>query len=322
MKKPLIKIEALKKYYPVKKGLFYKTVGWIKAVDGISLEIEQGKTLGLVGESGCGKTTLGRSILRLLEPDSGKIFFDQKEITKISNRQMRSLRKDMQIVFQDPFNSLDPRFTVGRIISEGLGFFGQLSKREIQKQVAQLLEVVGLSRDAANRYPHSFSGGQRQRIGIARAISLRPLFLVLDEPISSLDVSVQAQIINLFYDLQEQFSLTYLFITHDLNVTRTFCDQVAVMYLGQIVEKAPNLELFAGPLHPYTQALLSAVPVSDPKDRKNRSRLRGEVTSGLKLPSGCRFRTRCPKAMDVCARHQPVLKQASPGHYLSCHLVN
>lgn len=317
----LIKINQLKKYFPVKKGLLYKIIGWIKAVDEVSLEIEQGKTLGLVGESGCGKTTLGRLILRLLEPDSGEIFFKDKEITHISGQNMRELRQEMQTVFQDPFGSLDPRFTVSRIVAEGLQIFRRLSNKEIKQEVKTLLDIVGLPVDAINRYPHQFSGGQRQRIGIARAISLRPSFLVLDEPVSSLDVSVQAQIINLLYDLQEKFSLSYLFITHDLNVTRLVSDDVAVMYLGKIIEKASSAELFTKPTHPYTQALLTAVPVADPKMRRKKLLLKGEVAQALNPPSGCRFRTRCPYVLDICSHQEPALKEIASNHTVACHLV-
>lgn len=321
MRDVLIKINLLKKYFPVKKGLLYKIIGWIKAVDGISLEIEKGKTLGLVGESGCGKTTLGRSILRLIEPDSGEIFFKDREITYISSPQMRKLREQMQIVFQDPFGSLDPRFTVSRIVAEGLQIFSRWGGYEIKAKVKELLDVVGLPSDAINRYPHQFSGGQRQRIGIARAISLKPSFLVLDEPVSSLDVSVQAQIINLLYDLQEKFSLSYLFITHDLNVTRLVSDDVAVMYLGKIVEKASSAELFSKPAHPYTQALLTAMPATEPKMRKKKLLLKGEVASALNPPSGCRFRTRCPRVLDICSHQEPGLKEITSNHAVACHLV-
>jgi len=322
MNSVLVKVDSLKKYYPVKRGLLYRVVGWIKAVDGVSLKIEKGKTLGLVGESGCGKTTLGRSILRLLKPDSGKVFFREREITGLSAGQMRRLREDMQIVFQDPFGSLDPRFTVSRIVGEGLRVFKPLSRREIEEKVRGLLETVGLPDNAINRYPHEFSGGQRQRIGIARAISLDPSFLVLDEPVSSLDVSVQAQIINLLYDLQEKLGLAYLFITHDLNVIKQVSDDVAVMYLGKVVEKAANTELFAQPQHPYTRALLSAVPVTDPSQRKERALLKGEVASGLNPPSGCQFRMRCPHAMEICSRQEPLLKEISLGHSAACHLYH
>lgn len=320
MKDVLLKVNSLKKYFPVKRGLLYRIVGWIRAVDEVSLEIEKAKTLGLVGESGCGKTTLGRSILRLIEPDSGEIFFKGRQITHISTRLMRRLREDMQIVFQDPFGSLDPRFTVSRIVGEGLRIFKKSRGREVKERVRELLEVVGLPSDAINRYPHEFSGGQRQRIGIARAISLDSSFLVLDEPVSSLDVSVQAQIINLLSDLQQRLGLSYLFITHDLNVIRQVSDDVAVMYLGKIVEAAGNEELFNKPQHPYTRVLLEAVPVPDPGQRKKRKLLQGEVASALNPPSGCRFRTRCPYVMGICSQEEPLLREVAPGHSVACHL--
>jgi oligopeptide/dipeptide ABC transporter ATP-binding protein len=316
----LLKINSLKKYYPVKRGLLYKIVGWIKAVDEVTLKVDRGKTLGLVGESGCGKTTLARTILRLIQPDGGKIFFKGKEITHLSQRQMRKMRQDMQIVFQDPFDSLDPRFTVGRILAEGLKIFRVLGAREMGGRIRELLQMVNLPIDAINRYPHEFSGGQRQRIGIARAISLNPSFLVLDEPVSSLDVSVQAQIISLLTNLQQKLGLSYLFITHDLNVIRELSDDVAVMYLGKIVEEASNLELFKNPAHPYTKVLLEAMPISDPRQRKERLLLKGEVVSAMNLPSGCRFRTRCPYAMDVCSCQEPPLRAINSKHFVACHL--
>jgi len=316
----VVSIKSLKKYFPIKRGLLSRTVGWVKACDGVSLEIKRGQTMGLVGESGCGKTTLGRSILRLLEPDSGEIFFEGQEITRLPQAQMRGLRQKMQIVFQDPFSSLNPRFTVSRIVSEGLLVFRTLSADQLKQRVVELLDLVGLSADVVNRYPHEFSGGQRQRIGIARAISLNPAFLVLDEPISSLDVSIQAQILNLLSRLQKKLKLSYLFITHDLNVARLISDQVAVMYLGRVVEQAPGQELFDNPLHPYTQLLLQAIPVADPTKRKKRVKIRTDVDQTQAVRSGCCFRDRCLRAINRCEFDQPTLKKISPGHFVSCHL--
>ncbi|MBN3038442.1 MAG: ABC transporter ATP-binding protein [Candidatus Omnitrophica bacterium] len=315
----IVKIENLKKYFPVRRGFLHRTVGWIQAVDGVSLEIKKGSTLGLVGESGCGKTTLGRAILRLIEPDSGEIYYEQENVTRLKGQAIRRLRQNMQIVFQDPDSSLNPRFTVSRIVGEGMHIFKLAPKDEIKQRVKELIDMVGLPLDSLNRYPHQFSGGQRQRIGIARALSMKPSFIVLDEPVSSLDVSVQAQIINLLYELQEKICLSYLFITHDLNVTRQVANDVAVMYMGKVVEVSQTEELFNKPAHPYTRLLLEAMPISDPAKRKERPDVKGEVGSAFNLPTGCRFRNRCPLAINICSLREPQLKEISPGHLVACH---
>ncbi len=320
----LLEVRNLKKYFPIKRGIvFSRHVGDVKAVDNISFNIRKGETLGLVGESGCGKSTVARVIIRLLEPTDGEIIFEGKDITKIPQNELRKLRRDMQIIFQDPYSALNPRMTVSEIIGEPLEVHKVVNNsKEKQKRIQELLELVGLAPYHANRYPHEFSGGQRQRIGIARALALNPKFIVADEPTSALDVSVRAQIINLMQDLQKEFGLTYLFISHDLSVIRHICDRILVMYLGKLVEIAPNEELYSSPLHPYTQALLSAVPIPDPEVLGKRKKviLLGDVPSPVNPPSGCRFHPRCPYVMDVCSKVEPQLKEIKKGHFTACHL--
>ncbi len=315
MTKPLLEVKNLKKYFKTSKGMLH-------AVDDISFTIEAGKTLGIVGESGCGKSTAGRSILRLLEPTSGEVNFEGRDVTKLSQEEMRRMRKKMQIIFQDPFSSLDPRMTVNQIISQPIINNRLLKgKRVIENRVLELMETVGLAERLINTYPHELDGGRRQRIGIARALAMDPSFIVCDEPVSALDVSIQAQILNLLKELQEKMGLTYMFITHNLSVVNYFSDDIAVMYLGQIVEKAPAEELFNNPLHPYTQALLSAIPVPDLGKRRERILLKGEITSPVNLPNECRFAKRCAYAQDRCRQGIPPLKEVSPGHFVACVLV-
>ncbi|CAM3082768.1 dipeptide ABC transporter ATP-binding protein [Paenibacillus sediminis] len=322
MTETLLEVRNLKKYYPIQKGLLGRTQGYVKAVDDISFSIKKGETFGLVGESGCGKSTTGRSLLRLIEPSSGQILFEGEDITKLSQAEMRKRRKEMQIVFQDPYSSLDPKHTVQRILEEPLIVHGVKSSAERQKTIAQLIDVVGLTKAHLSRYPHQFSGGQRQRIGIARALALKPKLIVADEPVSALDVSIQSQVINLLKDLQREFGLTYIFIAHDLSVVKHISDRVAVMYLGRIVEIATKDKLYAEPQHPYTQALLSAVPEPDPEAKRERILLKGEVPSPANAPIGCAFHTRCPAAMDICKTERPVLKETSDGHLNACHLYS
>jgi oligopeptide/dipeptide ABC transporter ATP-binding protein len=320
MSKPLVEIQNLKKYFPVRKGLLQSVVGHVKAVDDVSFTINEGETLGLVGESGCGKTTVGRTLLRLYEPTSGRIFFDGRDVTELSGAPLRNLRRDMQIVFQDPFSSLNPRMTIKSIVEEGLVIHRVGTRKDRLRRVEEVLTRVGLDTSYINRYPHEFSGGQRQRISIARALMLNPRFIVLDEPISALDVSIQSQIINLLNDLKQEFKLTYLFISHDLSVVEYISDRVAVMYLGEIVETATSEQLYKSPLHPYTKALLSSVPSIDPANKQKRMILEGDVPSPINPPSGCRFHPRCPLAMDIC-KHQDPGPLNIEGHVVRCHAV-
>ena len=319
-KNTTLRVEGLKKYFPVRRGFFQRTAGWIKAVDGIDLEIEPGKTLGLVGESGCGKSTVAKVILRLIEPDEGKLIYKGSDITNISHKEMKHLRKEMQIVFQDPFGSLNPRMTVGQTIEEGLRVM-DLSKGERRDRRDELLEMVGISAISSDRYPHEFSGGQRQRVGVARALSVSPSLIICDEPVSALDVSIQAQIINLLKDLQDRLGLSYLFISHDLNVVGYLSDKVAVMYLGHIMEYANAEELFETPLHPYTLALLSAVPVADPDKRLELKSLSGDVPSPLDPPPGCKFQGRCPQVEERCREEEIGFARVSKDHLVRCWKV-
>ena len=318
---PLLSVRGLKKHFIVKGGVLGREVDRVYAVDGVSLDIAPGETLGLVGESGCGKSTTGRCIMRLLDVTAGEIWFEGRDVTRIDGAALRGLRRDLQIIFQDPYASLNPRHTVGTIISEAL-IIHRLAKnrRELENRIVDLLETVGLEADHMRRYPHEFSGGQRQRIGIARALAVEPKLIVCDEPVSALDVSIQAQVINLLEDLQRKFSLTYLFIAHDLSVVEHISDRVAVMYLGRVVEIASARELYDNPRHPYTEALLSAVPIPDPKVKRKRIVLQGDVPNPIHPPAGCHFHTRCPIAVARCSVEIPALEQGRPGHWVACHL--
>src|SRR5216117_1619370 len=315
----LLEIRNLKKHFPVGEGLFSRNKGAVKAVDGVSLTVEEGETLGIVGESGCGKSTLGRTILRLVEPTSGEVIFQGKNLLSLSQRDLRDMRRQMQIIFQDPYASLNPRMRVGDIVGEGLEIHKLAKGKAKRDRVIELLNQVGLREDHYNRYPHEFSGGQRQRIGIARALAVSPKFIVADEPVSSLDVSIQAQIINLLQELQEKFGLTYLFIAHDLSVVEHISTRVAVMYLGKIVEIAPARELYTNPQHPYTEALLSAVPIPDPTVKKKRIILEGDVPSPINPPKGCHFHTRCMYKDKICEEVEPEFKDIGGGHWVACH---
>jgi oligopeptide transport system ATP-binding protein len=319
----LIRVEDLKMHFPIYRGVFQKQVGAVRAVDGITFSIKRGETLGLVGESGCGKSTTGRAILQLYKPTSGHVYYEDQDLTTLKGEELRHMRRRMQMIFQDPYASLNPRMTVGDIIGEPLIVHNVASGKEVQDRVENLLQLVKMNPSFATRYPHEFSGGQRQRIGVARALALQPAFIVCDEPISALDVSIQAQVINLLEDLQSEFHLTYLFIAHDLSMVRHISDRVAVMYLGTIAEIAGRNELYASPLHPYTQALLSAVPIPDPVIEADRRRviLEGDVPSPANPPSGCHFRTRCPLAKEICAEQNPVLREIAPDHFAACHFV-
>ena len=322
MTAPLLQVKDLVKHFPIKGGLFQREIERVHAVDGVSFDLQPGETLGVVGESGCGKSTTGRCILRLIEPTSGEVWFEGRNVTALDRHALRALARDMQIIFQDPYASLNPRMTVGAIVGEGLVIHG-LAKNagEIEDRVARLLTTVGLNPDYMRRYPHEFSGGQRQRIGIARALAVDPKLIVCDEAVSALDVSIQAQVINLLEDLQEQFHLTYIFIAHDLSVVEHISDRVAVMYLGRVVEIASANALYTNPRHPYTEALLSAVPIPDPQVRRKRIMLQGDVPSPIKPPSGCHFHTRCPIAQKpLCSTEKPALEQSEDGHWVACHL--
>lgn len=319
----LVRVENLKKYFPITRGIFQRHAGDIKAVDGVSFFVRQGETLGLVGESGCGKTTTGRTLLQLYRPTEGQVYFEGQDLSVMKGEQLRHMRRRMQMIFQDPYASLNPRMTIGSIVGEPLEVHNIAKGKEKRERVQELLRLVGLNPYFINRYPHEFSGGQRQRIGVARALALNPDFVVCDEPVSSVDVSIQAQIVNLLEDLQAQFGMAYLFIAHDLSMVRHISDRVAVMYLGKIVELTGRHELYSNPLHPYTQALLSAVPIPDPvvEERRQRTILEGDVPSPANPPEGCNFSTRCPVVMDICKKEDPEFKEVSSEHWVACHRV-
>jgi oligopeptide/dipeptide ABC transporter ATP-binding protein len=317
---PLLRVDGLKMHFPVRKGVLRRTVGWVYAVDGVSFTIGSGETLGLVGESGCGKTTVGRAIMRLIEPTGGSVHVEGHDITHLGKTEMRPYRRKMQIIFQDPFSSLDPRARAGDIVAEPLNVHRELDRKGRRERVAQLFERVGLRAAQMRNYPHQFSGGQRQRIGVARALALNPKLIIGDEPVSALDVSIQAQVINLLMDLQREFGLSYLFISHNLAVVEHISHHIAVMYLGRIVEHTDKVTLFTRPLHPYTEALLAAVPVPDPAVKRTRRVVQGDVPSPLHPPAGCHFHTRCPYVVARCRTEAPALREVEPGHHVACHL--
>jgi oligopeptide/dipeptide ABC transporter ATP-binding protein len=318
----LVKVENLVKYFPVRAGLFQRVVAHVQAVDKVSFVVREGETLGLVGESGCGKTTVGRAMLRLVEPTSGQVTFDGQDVLKLRGGDLKKMRRNMQIIFQDPYASLDPRMPIGESVMEGLNIHGIGNRRERFDRMIATLKKVGLEDYHARRYPHEFSGGQRQRIGIARALALQPSFIVCDEPVSALDVSIQSQVLNILKDLQGEFGLTYLFIAHNLSVVEHISDRVAVMYLGKMVELTGREELFANPLHPYTKALMSAIPIPDPTLKRERIILKGDVPSPINPPGGCRFHPRCPVVKDICSQEEPVFREVSPDHWVACWLYN
>ncbi len=314
----LIEVKELVKYFPVRGGVLQRVVAWVQAVDNVSFDIRQGETVGLVGESGCGKTTVGRTLLRLIEPTSGSVVFDGVDVARLKGKELKAMRRHMQIIFQDPYASLDPRMPIGESISEGLKIHNIGTARQRFETTLEMLHKVGMEEYHARRYPHEFSGGQRQRIGIARALALRPKFIVADEPVSALDVSIQSQVLNILKELQREFGLTYLFIAHNLSVVEHISDRVAVMYLGKMVEMTRREELFRNPLHPYTQALMSAIPIPDPTLKRERIILQGDVPSPLNPPGGCRFHPRCPVALDLCRVEEPPFREVSPDHLLAC----
>jgi len=317
---PLLTVEGLKVHFPIRKGLLSKTVGYVYAVDGVSFTLQKGETIGLVGESGCGKTTTGLAVLNLVPPTSGDVFFQGQDVSQVNKSGLKSLKKEMQIIFQDPYSSLNPRMTVNQILNDPMEIHGMFPGSERSQRIAYLLEKVGLSPEQGRRFPHEFSGGQRQRIGIARALALNPQLIIGDEPVSALDVSIQAQIVNLLVDLQQEFQLSYIIIAHDLAVVEHICDRIAVMYLGKVVETASYQELYTSPKHPYTQALLSAIPSANPRAKKERIILSGDVPSPIKPPAGCHFHPRCYKKMDICDQEAPLLEGKGKEHRVACHL--